>query len=36
MTLLGPSARQLDRMYDYGGSIGVENQLTRLARSGHR
>ncbi len=34
ITLLGPSARQLDRMYDYGGSIGAQNQLTRLADAG--
>jgi uncharacterized repeat protein (TIGR03806 family) len=34
MTLLGPSARQLDRTYDYGGSHGVENQLVRLADAG--
>ena len=34
MTLLGPSARQLHRTYDYGGAVGVENQLVRFADSG--
>jgi hypothetical protein len=34
ITLLGPSGRQLDRMYDYGGSLGVQNQLERFAAAG--
>jgi uncharacterized repeat protein (TIGR03806 family) len=34
ITLIGPSARQLHRTYDYGGEVGVENQLTRFADAG--
>ncbi|MFT3928607.1 MAG: SO2930 family diheme c-type cytochrome [Myxococcales bacterium] len=34
MTLLGIKARHLDRVYDYGGTIGPQNQLTRMADEG--
>jgi uncharacterized repeat protein (TIGR03806 family) len=34
MTLLGIKARHLDRIYDYGGTVGPQNQLTRMANEG--
>ncbi|HEY4057098.1 MAG TPA: SO2930 family diheme c-type cytochrome [Kofleriaceae bacterium] len=34
MTPIGPSPRQLHRTFDYGGSIGSVDQLTRLSDAG--
>jgi uncharacterized repeat protein (TIGR03806 family) len=34
ITLLGPTARQLHRTYDYGATRGVENQLVRFEEAG--